>query len=166
VETHLHDAGWIARDYSVRRDVLDHDGARSDDRPVTDAYARHDSRVIPQPDVVSDDGIAPVRKLELAREPSGPALPENSERISRESGHTVIAAVHYETHASADLAEASDDQPVALELEMVEHIALETHRVIGIIVIGVVADDNRGVLDYGLQENRSLHIRNGMKRSG
>ena len=65
----------------------------------------------------------------------------------------MVAAVHDEGRTVRDCTEAADDQAVVLEREEVADVALETQRVVEVVVIGVVADLDLRVADDGVQEN-------------
>jgi hypothetical protein len=51
--------GRVAADDAVVGHVLDDHRAGGDDRAVTDADAGHHHGVVPEPDVMADDGVTP-----------------------------------------------------------------------------------------------------------
>jgi len=73
----------------------------------------------------------------------------------------VVRAVHDEFHATSQRAELANDQAITNERKMVEHIALETLRVLGIVVVGEITDQNVRVADRVLDET---HLRKAIQR--
>jgi hypothetical protein len=63
-------------------------------------------------------------------------------------------------------AKLADDQLVANEIEVVEHIALEVFRVLKIVVIGVVPHHNIGVGEDVFQIHQPGLARNRMAAGG
>lgn len=59
-------------------------------------------------------------------------------------------AVHYELNPLGDGAELADDQFVADETVKVGDVLLKLVRAVDIVVIGVVANDDVGILDHVL----------------
>src|SRR5690606_40404622 len=64
----------------------------------------------------------------------------------------MVRAVHDEPDAAGDRAELADDQLVADEREVVENVALEILRIVRIIIVGVIANDDVRVVDGVLDE--------------
>jgi hypothetical protein len=54
----------------------------------------------------------------------------------------MVGAVHHELHVFRDRAELADDQLVADEREVIQHVLLEALDTVGVVVVGVVTDDD------------------------
>ena len=64
----------------------------------------------------------------------------------------MIGAIHDELDAFGDSAELADDQLVADEGVVVENILEEVLRAFGVVVIGVIADNDIGIINEILDE--------------
>lgn len=71
-----------------------------------------------------------------------PAVAEYLEWIGGDAGNFVVGAVHDELDAAGQGAELADDQTVADERKVVEDVAFEILRILRVIVIGVLPDDD------------------------
>ena len=80
----------------------------------------------------------------------------------------MISAVHDELDAPGDGAEFPDDQFVADEIIEVCDMLLELVCAINIIIVGVVSDDDAGILHHILDEAKpwKIRIREGSVRVG
>ena len=145
-EAGFEDLGGIAADDGVGRDVFRDDRAGGDDGAVADMDAGHDEGVVADPHVVADDGVAAGGQVCGRGDGGFPALAEDAEGIGGKAGQLVVGAVHDELDPAGQRAELADDEFVADERIMVEHVALEVLRVFRIVVVGVVADDDMGIL--------------------
>lgn len=145
--------GWVAADDRIGFHIAGDNRLAGDDRPVTDLDSWHDGGIVANPNIVADDGISFV----------GPAfwhclLPsvaKHRERIGSEPISAVVAAVHDEGSFCCDRAKLTDDQPIALEVEMVENVALKAFGVFGVVIVGVVTDDDHGVGHHIFQVNQA-----------
>lgn len=117
-------------------------GTRRDNCAIADFDARHNEAVVPYPDIVSNDGVAFVRKITGLRHKLFPSVAENLEGISGNAGDLVVCAVHNELDFTGYGAKLSDNQTVANEWKMIEDVSLKILRIIRIVVIGVIPEDN------------------------
>lgn len=139
-EALLQRLGRVATDHGVGRHVAGHHRARGDDGTVADLHPRHDQRLVADPHVVADQGVALVGELRQVGHVVFPATAEDLEGVGGEAGELVVGAVHDELHPARDGAEAPDHQAVTDEGEEVEHVALEVLRILRVVVVGVFAD--------------------------
>ena len=80
----------------------------ANDGTVSDVDAGQDDSVLPNPHVISNNGVAFQRHFLLWRRGLLPAV-EDVERKGRRSVHLMVRAVHDEFHACRDLAELDND---------------------------------------------------------
>ena len=103
------------------------------------------------PYIVADDGVSLVGPL--LRHCRCPCSSEDGEGIVREPIGAVIAAVHDELHSGGDGTELADDESVADEVEVVEDVPFELLHAGGVIVVGIVADQDVWARYVVLQES-------------
>jgi hypothetical protein len=140
-------SGGVAADNGVGGYIGGDHGAGGDDGAVAYLDARHDQRLIANPDVVADDGIPLVRQRARCGGCALPAVAEDKEGVGGEAGALVVGTVHDELDPAGDGAELADDQLVADEGEVIEDVALKACRVFRVVVIAVVAHLDIGPLD-------------------
>lgn len=142
-------SGWIAADYGVRLDGFGNHRFGRDDGSISYPNSRHQSRSIADPHIIADDGVALVGPL--LWHDRLPTVTEYGKGIVRKPVGTVVAAVHNKFYVGGDRAEFADNQPVADEIKVVEHVALEIFGVFKIVVVGAVPDDDVGVGEDGFE---------------
>lgn len=148
-------AGRVAANDGVRGNIRNDHRAGRDDGAVANVHSGHDECVISYPDIIANDRISLVGKVARLGHDLFPSMAENLERIGGDAGELVVGTVHDELGAASDGAELADDQLVANEGKVVENIALETLRVIGIVVIGVLPNDDVRI-SYGVLDEADL----------
>jgi len=74
-------------------------------------------------------------------------MAENLERVGGNAGNLVVRPIHNKFNAPGQGAEFANNQPVANKRKMVEHIALKIFRILRIVVIGVIPDQDIGIGD-------------------
>lgn len=145
VELLADEFGGVPCHDGVGRDVACYDRICPDDGSVAEVHAGEDCGVLPDPYVVTDDGIAFERKVALGR---GVLLPcaEDIEGVSGGCVHLVVSPVHHEFHAGSNLAELADDELVPDKVVMVGDVTLE----IRIGDVGEIAHNDVWFLTAGL----------------
>ena len=153
IESLADEFGGVTCHDGIGRDVACYDRICPDDGAVSDEDAWENRHILPDPYVVTDDGIAFERKVALGR---GVLLPcaEDIEGVSGGCVHLVVSPVHHEFHAGSNLAELADDELVADKVVMVRHMTLE----IRIGDVGEIAHNDVLVFDIGLDEGQCLHV--------
>ena len=153
VEPLADEFGGVPCHDGIGRDVACYDRICPDDGAVSDVDAWENRHILPDPYVVTDDGIALERKVALGR---GGLLPcaEDVERVSGGCVHLVVSPVHHEFHAGGNLAELADDELVADKVVMVGDVPLKV--LVG--KVGEIAHNDVLVFDIGLDEGQSLHV--------
>ena len=141
--------------------VLCYERIGADDRPVADVHAGHNGRILPDPDVVADDGIPFQGQIGKGRRGFFPAAAHDIEGIGRRRTQAVIGAVHDEFDTPRDGAEFADDQFVAEKRIVMGNVPLEIFRPFRIVVIGVSAHFDTGTGDNVFDETDARHGRIG-----
>ena len=118
--------------------------------------ARQNRRVLTDPNVIADNGIAFVRHVGLWRNGHLPTF-ENVERKRRSGIHLMIGTVHDEIYAGGDLAKLTDNQLISAKIIMVRDVFLE----IRITEVRKVADDNVRIFDLWLDVRNGFAVRHG-----
>ncbi len=158
--------GGVAADHGIGGHVTGNHGAGGDNGAVADLYPRYKQGIIANPDIVADDGIALVRHAARGGGGTLPAVAEDKEGVGGGAGALVVGAVHDELHPAGDGAELADDELVADEGEVVEDVALEACRILGVIVVGVVPHLDIGPLDGVLDKTHLGEARHGVRVGG
>ena len=153
VESLADEFGGVPCHDGIGRDIARYDRICPDDGAVADVNAWENRHILPDPYVVSDDGIALERKVALG---GGGLLPcaEDIERVSGGCVHLVVGPVHHEFHAGGNLAELADDELVPDKVVMVGDVLLKV--LVG--NIGEIAHNDVLVFDGGLDEGQCLHV--------
>lgn len=165
IETLADLPGGDAADDGVGRHILRDDRTRRDHSPVADLHARHDDRLVADPDVVADDDVAlvvPGRGDILPVE--SPLFEKEREGVVRQRSQRMVGAVEQEFRPTGDRTEFADHQPVAVDGVVVEDVvAFELHGVVHEIVVDrVVADLDHRVRDDRIQVDRLAVVRAGV----
>jgi hypothetical protein len=156
----VHQAGRIAGNDPVRRDISGHHRLGRYDRSVADADARHDHRFVADPNIITDDGVAAARdRLHEVECLLGPVSAEDGEGEGGDASGRVIGTGHYETNPGRQRTVAPDNQP--LRTVGVEHVLpLEGSRVARVVIVGVIADLDVRRADDRLEEDDTRVSRN------
>lgn len=95
-----------------------------DDRAIANMNARENRDILPNPNVISDNGIPTKRKIGRRWRRLVPAA-KNVERVGRHRVHLVVCPVHDEVHACCNLTEFSNDQAIPIEIVVMRDVFFE-----------------------------------------
>ena len=101
--------------------------------------------VLTYPHIAADDGVALEREVVLFRRRHVQAF-QGVKRECRDGVHLVVSTVHNELYACGYLTELADNEPVAVPIVQVRHMAFK----IRVCDIGELADANVRIFERGL----------------
>lgn len=150
---HPYDPRRGAGDDRIVGHVAGDDGARAHDHAMAEAGGRRQHRLTAKPAIIADDDVAPARRRGAI--PTQPRAVENGERVGRKAVHRVIGRRGDELDPFGDLAEPPDRQPLR---RAGKEIGRQRRGVVlrktPVVVIGVVAHIDVGMVEHGGQKDR------------
>src|SRR5699024_10696441 len=118
--------------------------------------AGHHRDILPDPDIVANDGIAFERQIFQSRSELLPAASHDVKGISRYAAHPMVCTVHYKFSPFCNGAKLSDDQLISQEWVVMRHMVFKPLRTVHIVIVGVIANEDVGSCDHILDKNNAF----------
>ena len=112
----------------------------------------HNSNILTEPDIVSNNCIAFVWQIFQGRCAFFPTTSHDIKWIGRYTFHSVISTVHYKFNALCNGTKFPNNQLISEKLIMVGHMFFKLFCTIYIIVVGIIAYCNIRASDYIFNE--------------
>mgnify|MGYP002177904704 CR=1 FL=1 len=127
-------------------------------RRITNLDARHNSRLVADPDIIANYCIAFIW-IAFAFHGIFPVTTKNGKRIRRDGLTEMVGAIHNKSNVVSNHTELANDQLITNKVKEVFDIFLKIMDILKVIVIGIVSHNDIWVLDYVFQKTKSIVMR-------
>jgi len=142
IKSILNDVGGIATNNAIGRYIGCHDRFTRYYCATANFDSRHNGGFIANPNIMANLCVTFIGKFTLFRHDLFPAIAKYLKWVCREARYSVVCAIHYELYVLCDGAESTYSQLIADKREMIKNVALKSRRTLGVIVVGVVTNDD------------------------